>query len=355
MNIRIYLGTFLILFIVTIGTRSQNIYNTRDKNFQILLEQNPHDKRIDVTVNKSLFTSFLYADTLAKPILFPITDMDGVTITRGYPLAPVPGDHVDHPHHTGFWFTYGDVNNIDYWGTRSAVPAERTNQYGIIRLKNVDLVQYADNKGTLIVTQEWIDPDGISVLEERVEYIFYAYQDTRIIDRHTTLTAKIPEVVFEDNKEGAFAIRVARFLELPSNEAITYIEKNGKPSAVPVLDNSLSTGNYLSSEGLQGDAVWATRARWMKLYSTKNGKSISIIIMDHPENPGYPTYWHARGYGLFSANPFAQKVFSNGKEELNFKIKNGQSATFRHRMLIRSGKEDISVQEIESKFNQFIH
>ena len=50
-------------------------------------------------------------------------------------------------------------------------------------------------------------------------------------------------------------------------------------------------------------------------------------MIDHPKNPGYPTYWHARGYGLFAANPLGQKAFSNGKETLNLTLEPGQSAT----------------------------
>ena len=30
------------------------------------------------------------------------------------------------------------------------------------------------------------------------------------------------------------------------------------------------------------------------------GEPVSIAIFDAPGNPGYPTYWHARGYGLFA-------------------------------------------------------
>ena len=62
-----------------------------------------------------------------------------------------------------------------------------------------------------------------------------------------------------------------------------------------------------------------------------------LAILDHPKNPGYPTYWHARGYGLFAANPLGQEVFSNGKEKLNLTLEPKQSVTFRHRLLILSG------------------
>ncbi len=36
----------------------------------------------------------------------PIIDADGVTITRGWPLEPRPGERTDHPHHDGLWFNY---------------------------------------------------------------------------------------------------------------------------------------------------------------------------------------------------------------------------------------------------------
>ena len=62
-------------------------------------------------------------------------------------------------------------------------------------------------------------------------------------------------------------------------------------------------------------------------------------IFDHPSNPGFPSYWHARGYGLFAANPLGEKIFSNGKEELNFTLAPHQSVTFRYRFLFHEGDE----------------
>ena len=64
---------------------------------------------------------------------------------------------------------------------------------------------------------------------------------------------------------------------------------------------------------------------------------IAVVICDHPKNQSYPTYWHARGYGLFSANPLGAKDFTQGKEELNFSIHAGKSTTFRYRVIVNSG------------------
>ena len=69
------------------------------------------------------------------------------------------------------------------------------------------------------------------------------------------------------------------------------------------MDNTGVNGVYLTSEGTKGAAVWGTRGRWCTLSGTVGAEPVSIAILDHPQNPGHPTYWHARGYGLFAANP----------------------------------------------------
>ena len=79
----------------------------------------------------------------------------------------------------------------------------------------------------------------------------------------------------------------------------------------------------------------------------KDGEQITIAMIDHPQNAGAPTYWHARGYGLFAANPLGQKIFSGGKEELNFKLSKGQSVTFRFRLVIHSGRATLSPTEVD--------
>ena len=81
-------------------------------------------------------------------------------------------------------------------------------------------------------------------------------------------------------------------------------------------------------------------------------EDVVLLLLDHPKNPGYPTYWHARGYGLFAANPFGPKAFSNGKEaERPFSIAAGQPAVFRHRLAILPGP--FSAEKAEAAWKAF--
>lgn len=64
-------------------------------------------------------------------------------------------------------------------------------------------------------------------------------------------------------------------MELPSSEAVILTDANGNPARVKVVSNEGVTGNYKSSEGVGGEAVWGTRARWMELYGKIGDEKIS--------------------------------------------------------------------------------
>ena len=81
------------------------------------------------------------------------------------------------------------------------------------------------------------------------------------------------------------------------------------------------------------------------------GEPVTLGILDHPGNPGFPTYWHARGYGLFAANPLGQAALSDGKERLNFALEPRATATFRHRILIASGT--LTPEQVEARYQEF--
>jgi hypothetical protein len=334
-------GVVVGLMAMTVSACSGNKEISSDPtDFQkpkVTLVRKDAEKKVEVLIDGQLFTAYYYPETIAKPVLYPIRSLGGADLTRGYPLDPRPGERVDHPHHIGHWFNYGDVNGLDFWNNSDAIPAEKKSGYGtIIPSEEIELKEMGD-KAELTVGMDWIGPDGRILLKEKTKFVFQADGNKRMIDRISTLTAYGLEVDMKDNKEGMFAIRVARELEHPSDKPELFTDANGIATAVPTLNNEGVTGKYRSSEGKVGDDVWGTRGKWVTLTGVIKGEQVAMTILDHPSNPGYPTYWHARGYGLFSANPLGQKALSNGKETLNFKLAEGKSATFRYRILIHSG------------------
>ncbi|NQU32883.1 MAG: PmoA family protein [Bacteroidetes bacterium] len=318
---------------------------------KIKLVTKASEKKVDVLIGGELFTSYIYPDNIKKPVLWPVISDGGNEITRQFPLKNKAGERADHPHHVGIWLNYGDVNGLDFWNNSEAIPADRADKYGTIYHETIESVKSGKGEATLLTTASWKDIKGNKLLKEISEYTFSVDGKTRIIDRTTMLKAENGKVDITDNKEGMFAIRLTRELELPSRGKVKLTDSHGVVTEVDGSDDKTATGNYLSSEGIEGDAVWATRGKWMKLYGEINGEKVAVVIFDHPGNAGYPTYWHARGYGLFAANTLGQKVFSKGKEEMNLSVEKGETVTFRYRLAVFSGEP--TVEEINKMSKDF--
>ncbi len=336
------------LVILAFGLLSANVLQAQQV---ISLKENKAEKKVDVLIDGKPFTSYIYPENVKKPVLWPVISPKGNMLTRSFPMLNKEGDRSDHPHHVGVWLNYGDVNGLDFWNNSEAIAPEKRDGYGTIYHQSVDKVKSGKGKASLLTSAHWKSPDNTLMLKENTGFQFIADGNVRIIDRTTTLKAVIDEVKFTDNKEGMFAIRVARELELPTNKPTKLIDSHGVVTEVKKMDNTYVKGNYRSAEGVEGGKVWGTRCRWMKLASEIKGEKVALIIIDHPDNVGYPTYWHARDYGLFAANTLGQKVFSEGEKELNFKLKKGQSVTFKYRLVVAG--EDLNDEQINKLADEY--
>ena len=314
------------------------------------LKDDPANKKVRVLYNGQLLTAYCYFDSTEKPVLFPVNTVSGVTVTRGYPVAPRLGERTDHPHHLGIWLNYESVNGLNFWNNSTAIAKEKLDHYGSIRHQKVLSSSGKGDKASLSASSQWVDHSGKVLLNEVTDIQFSVSGKDFIIDRKSTLTA-VTDVEFKDVKDGMLAIRVSRALEQPSKEAGSFVDAHGQVTKVPAMDNSQVTGLYINREGIQGDSVWGKRSEWTYLKGKEGGKDVAIIIIDHPSNPGYPTYWHARGYGLFAANPLGQKVFSKGKEELDLKLKSGEKTSFKYRIVIHEGA--VAAKDVDALMKDF--
>lgn len=306
------------------------------QNKKVSFSRNDAAHRVEVSVDGRPFTSLIYPDDLEKPVLYPILAASGSIVTRGFPLAPRDGERNDHPHHIGLWLNYESVNGLDFWNNSYAIPAANKPRYGWIRNVKVESVRDGSKSGSLDYSANWENQAGMALLKERTGFVFSGTSTTRTIDRTTTLTAQKDTVFFKDIKDGMLGIRVTKELEMPSDKVEEFVDSQGNVTRVSASGNG-ANGSYLTSAGKRGNDAWGTRGTWCVLAGKKDGEALSIAIIDHPKNPGYPTYWHARDYGLFAANPLGQDIFSNGREQLNLKLAPGQSVTFRYRVIITSG------------------
>lgn len=307
--------------------------------------------QIDVIIGGKLFTSLRFNDSLYKPVLYPIYTSTGTMVTRGYPMYTKPGEPTDHPHHMGLWFNYENVNGLDFWNNSFAIPAQRKAQYGWIRTEAIT-EKKDGNAGIVAYTARWTNQKNETLLHEKTRYEFRGDEHLRAIVRITTLTADM-EVAFNDAKDGMLGLRMAHELQIPTMKEQKFKDDKGIETVVKASADNVAVGNYLSSEGKVGDSVWSTRGVWCKAFGKMGADSVSISIFDHPSNPNYPTFWHARGYGLFAANPLGEKVFTNGKSAKNLKLKKGESVTFKYFILIQDDNRTFSSGRLDQLAQKF--
>lgn len=291
---------------------------------------NEQAHRVDVTVDGKPFTTYRWDPALKKPVLYPIRAASGGLITRGWPVEPRPDEPTDHPHHLGLWLNYGNVDGVDFWNNSEQ---RKKGRMGTVVHRRIKSAKGGRGLGVLEVECDWLDPEGKVVLTEATRFVFQAAAGRRVIDRSTALLAKDRAVTFPDNKEGVFGLRLARELEHPGEK------------------NPAGTGKYRSSEGIEGKEVWGTRGRWMMLSARLADRPLTLAMLDHPGNPGFPTHWHARPWGLFAANPLGQNQLSKGERTLNFALPKGQTARFHYQVLVLD--KAATPEEIEAEYRSF--
>jgi hypothetical protein len=92
--------------------------------------------------------------------------------------------------------------------------------------------------------------------------------------------------------------------------------------------------------GCGQETTWGKQAAWVD-YSgpLANGQEWGHTVVDHLKNPRHPTYWHVRGYGLFTANAFGVHDFKGDKSiDESMAIADGDKVVFRYRWIIHPGR-----------------
>ncbi len=318
-----------------------------EKQQRITFKNLDSEKKIDVLIGGKLFTAFIYPDNMEKQALYPIMSASGKFITRGYPLNPRPFERTDHPHQVGLWLNFGNVNGLDFWNNSFAIEASEKPKYGSIKFRKV--VSENPRKGELVASSDWVDFNGKVLINEVTTFVFSGTGDQRTIERTSDLTA-VQQVTFNENKEGLLGLRVDRAFEEPATQAEKFLDASGKETVVPVLNNDGVNGVYRNAKGDTGSAVWSTRSPWVALRATNKGEVITIVVFDHPKNPNYPAWSHARGYGLFATNNLGGRNFDKNTTPVKITINPGEHIIFRYKIVIGGDLTDAEINELAKKF-----
>ncbi|AMV17737.1 hypothetical protein VT03_07575 [Planctomyces sp. SH-PL14] len=223
--------------------------------------------------------------------------------------------YYDHPHHKGIWFSIDEVNKIKFWA-----------EQGTIRTAGVEIVKAEGNPAVLRYTSHWLGADEKPVLTETTTVQIFP---NRLMAFDFVLTAAVPEVEFEDTKEGLFAIRVPNSMR-----------------------ESISGGPVVNADGLKGTKeCWGKTSSWVDYVGPIGSRTFGITLMDGPKN-FHKSRYHVRDYGLFSMSPFGDKSYSGGKVETPpVHLKKDESLRLRYGLYVHDG--DSEKGGVPAVYNQF--
>lgn len=280
------------------------------------------EKSVDVLIDGLPFTTLNFG-SYAKPILYPILGPGQIGMTRSWPMKDgVKGEAHDHPHHKSMWISH-EISGVDFWAESG----------GKVVTQSVDL-----GDTTLTAKSVWIrKSDGKTMLTDTTVYRFGTNDNSRWIDCTIQYHASHGDFQFDDTKEGLFAIRTHPDLRLTANP---------KQGVTEVF------GRAVNSEGETGKTIWGKPAKWLLYQGPIDGTPMSFAMYDDPDNLRHPTTWHARDYGLVTANPFGQHHFL-GKESGAgaFQVMQGDSLTLHYRVEFIQGLA--TADEVETRYAQF--
>jgi len=288
--------------------------------------------RIDVKIDGQLFTSYHY-EGVPKPALYPVRWIDGTGMTRRFPMEKaLPGESNDHVHHRSVFWGHRHVKGgkdgsiHDFWG-------ENSNSG-----KQVATEVKSGKDNSILAANKWVSKTGETIATDNRIIRFNGDKSSRIIDYTITIHASEGDIVLMDDKDAGMGFRV------PDSMCVS-------PHGTAKIK---AEGYMLNSEGVSGAACWGKSAKWVDYSGLVEGRILGVAMFDHPNNPRHPTSWHARSYGLCTANIFGKRHFEKLKDKNagNYPLKIGQSLTFKYRLYWHASKGD--AKKIEAQYRQWV-
>ncbi len=279
-----------------------------------LLAEATHEQ-ITVSRGTDLIMCCNYSSKSSRPFVFPLNGPTGLPLTWNEPP--------DHVHHKSLWVAHGDVNQNDIW---SELP-----NHGIITTRGTPRVVAGPVFSEITMYLTWSSFLSEKLLEERRTIRLWNAPDRQwLLDHESFFSAPYRDVLFGDTKEaGAICVRVRESME---------VENGGR------IENSWG--------GINEVKTWGKKANWCDYSGPVDGTWQGIAILDAPENPRHPTYWHVRDYGLMTANVFGATIFNGEPHERGgLLMRRDEKLEFKYRICVHNG--DSHVAEIAQRYSDY--
>lgn len=254
-----------------------------------------------------------------RPFVHPLRLPDSPALTTDRATV-VP---VDHLHHQGLWVGWKKVNGVNFWEQ----PQEGADPAGYGRILHQTMVtqEASDEHARFTTRNAWTDWNDVQHLTETREITVRAPRDgIMVVDFRTELDAHGREATL-DLLRGE-----------PGGPGLFY-------SGVAIRYNdAMSPGEFLDADGRSDvDEIFGSTSRWCGCSGrhSEDGQVYGITVIDHPQNPRYPTSWWLRNrkdFCLVQPSPSYHEPFD---------LALGEPLTLQYRIVVHRGA--VSPQVIE--------
>jgi hypothetical protein len=207
-----------------------------------------------------------------RPFLYPLVGPSGRSLTRmGHPHDP----HT-HSHHNSVWISHFDVSGVDFWG-------DHGKNLGTIITRRAARYDDGDDEALLDFDHAWQNSQGETLLEERRVIRVRPLEDKQylvILDLRLSAPAGNPATLGK-TPFGLVGVRMAKTIGVHDGGGTIRNSAGGRDEA---------------------EVLWK-QAKWVD-YSGPILPKVAegVTLMDHPQNPNHPTYFHVRNDGWMGAS-----------------------------------------------------
>lgn len=263
--------------------------------------------RIDVSINKLFFTSYIFAENEKYPYFFPVNAPSGSGVTSMRNGV--------WPHHSSLFLGCDEVNGGNYWN-------KDLNGGQIVSVRENIL----ENNGPRVVIENeciWKRPDAEPPIKDLRKIIITAPSKEMFqIDFEVTLEM-LMDVTIEKTNHSFFS---------------------GRMDASLTVENG---GTMIDADGALGEkGTFGKPSPWIDCFGKRGDIIEGMAIMQHPSNAWYPSPWFTRDYGFFSPTPMYWPA-----DDKATVLKKGETIHLKYRVLVHSGTNETA--KIADEFKRY--
>ncbi len=263
--------------------------------------------KIDVSINKMFFTSYIFSENEKYPFFFPVNAPSGSGVTSMRNGV--------WPHHSSLFLGCDKLNGGDYWN-------KEMERGRIVSVRE----KIVENNGPRVVIENdciWQRPGAPSPIQDFRKIIITAPSKDQFQIDFEVRMEMLTDVTIEKTNHSFFS---------------------GRMDASLTVENG---GVMIDADGAQGEkATFGKPSPWIDCYGKRGNKIEGMAIMQHPTNNWYPSPWFTRDYGFFSPTPMYFPA-----DDKNTYLKKGDIVHLKYRVLIHNGTHETA--KIAEAFAQY--